>query len=196
MACEENNGNTLRESADHLQNSAQVCDLRDTALTQPRSPTVPWGFTYFVRRGDAIKIGHSGNPKQRISDLQICFPEPLEVIAVIPNTIIDEPTAHKKFAHLRLSGEWFQATPDLLDFIKWVKAEADQLPKRKYPTPAMTALERDTKRMQHHLMRLRREAPEEKRHIISLLVGQLKNLPRNSDGMGPLILRTVEAIEA
>lgn len=95
------------------------------------SEKAAWGYTYFVRRGDAIKIGHSAIPKQRISQLQVAFPEPLEVLAIIPNTIVGEADAHAKFAHLRMSGEWFRAGPELLDFIQIAKVEAGLAPKQK-----------------------------------------------------------------
>lgn len=41
MPYEGNIQNTLRESAGDLQNEAQTCEPRDTALTQPRSRSVP-----------------------------------------------------------------------------------------------------------------------------------------------------------
>jgi hypothetical protein len=87
-----------------------------------------WGFTYFVKRGNAIKIGHSAIPKQRISGLQVGFPEPLEILAIVPNTFITEADAHAKFAHLRIQGEWFEAHPDLIEFILAVKIEASSPP--------------------------------------------------------------------
>lgn len=121
----------LVETCDLGVNDSGTVSKNDTQLTQPRSPDVhvrrlsdAWGYTYFVRRGDAIKIGHSAIPKQRINTLQVAFPEPLEVLAVIPNTIITEYAAHQKFAHLRMSGEWFRAAPDLIEFISKAKAEA------------------------------------------------------------------------
>jgi hypothetical protein len=87
-----------------------------------------WGFTYFVKRGNAIKIGHSAIPKQRISQLQVSFAEPLEVLAIVPNTFVTEADAHAKFAHLRMHGEWFEAHPDLIEFILAVKIEASTPP--------------------------------------------------------------------
>ena len=84
-----------------------------------------WGYTYFVQRGNAIKIGHSAIPKQRISGLQVSFAERLDILAIVPNTIVDEATAHEKFAHLRLSGEWFRAEPELIEFILDVKIRAE-----------------------------------------------------------------------
>jgi hypothetical protein len=112
-------------------NDSGTCEKIDTPVTQRRSPDVPrkikpWGFTYFVQRGDAIKIGQSAIPKSRISSLQTSFPDRLETLAIIPNTIIDEPTTHQRFAHLRMAGEWFRAEPELIEFILAVKVRAGQ----------------------------------------------------------------------
>lgn len=85
-----------------------------------------WGYTYFARRGDLIKIGHSGAPKERMQSLG----KPLDVLAVIPNPIISEGAAHVKFAHLREKGEWFRIAPELLEFIEWAKLEAVKMPDR------------------------------------------------------------------
>lgn len=90
-----------------------------------------WGYTYFVRVGDLIKIGHSGAPKQRITSLG----RDREILAVVPNTIISEGDAHKKFAHLREVGEKFRIAPDLLDFIEEVKVLGAAVPRVSEPPP-------------------------------------------------------------
>lgn len=122
----------------------------DPPVTQPCSPDVPrkrhnhsvdpdtWGHTYFVQRGNAIKIGHSAIPKQRISSLQVAFAEPLEILAIVPNTVVSEAAAHQKFAHLRMTGEWFRAEPELIEFILAVKFEAGQIPRKPGPDIATT----------------------------------------------------------
>lgn len=136
MSNDENAFNASISEDSHLAGSRQIglndsgtCEASDTPLTQRRSPDVPWGYTYFVRRGDAIKVGHSAIPKQRISGLQVSFPEPLEVLAIIENTIISEAAAHAKFAHLRMTGEWFRAEPELIEFIEAMKVAPKPTPK-------------------------------------------------------------------
>ena len=157
---------------------------------------VGWGYTYFVRRGDLIKIGHSAVPKDRMTALQCNFPEPLEVLAIVSNTFIDEPTAHKKFDHLRVRGEWFRAAPDLLEFITQVKAEADRAPTRPYPTMKATELTGEIERCCRHLKRLRAKRPLGKRSLVTDLIAQLEKLPRNPDVMRPTIRQTIRLIEA
>lgn len=70
------------------------------------------GFVYFVRFSDRIKIGWSGNPEARLKNV----PHD-EVLAIVPGTMQDERKLHAAFAHHRVTGEWFKAERDLVDFI-------------------------------------------------------------------------------
>lgn len=81
-----------------------------------------WGYTYFVRRGDLIKIGHSGAPKQRVKALG----KGIKVLAIVLNTVIGEGAAHRKFDHLRHEGEWFRADPELLEFIETIRCQSSE----------------------------------------------------------------------
>lgn len=85
---------------------------------QPRPYADGQGYVYFIRFRDRIKIGWTGNVKQRLSDL----PHD-EVLAVIPGTMTHEKQCHAAFAHLRYSGEWFRPGPDLLAFIEDVRQQ-------------------------------------------------------------------------
>lgn len=181
------------KSCDFGVNDSGTSSKADTGLTQRRSLDVPWGFTYFVRRGDFIKIGHSAVPKQRMGSLQVSFPDRLKVLAVIPNSIIKEPDAHAMFAHLYVSGEWFRATPELLYFISKVKEEANQMPKRKIPNLKKMS---EIDRLRHHLSRLQPHYEPQAQAIIENLMGQLGNFDGNPDGLRPMMLRNIEKIEA
>lgn len=85
-------------------------------LTQRRSSHVP-GYVYFLRAGDAIKIGFSIEPNQRKSGLQVGNPLELETLATVSVNKITEREAKDKFNHLKIRGEWFRAEPELLDYI-------------------------------------------------------------------------------
>lgn len=106
----------MRESADHLQNNVNTCAASDTPLTQPRSPTVR-GYVYFIRGGDAIKIGYSVDPIMRLSQLQIGSSHTLELLGAIEGTEKTEGDLHEHFQDIQKLGEWFHADPDLLTFI-------------------------------------------------------------------------------
>jgi hypothetical protein len=72
---------------------------------------------YFVRQGDYIKIGVSIDVPARVRGLQTSSPTPLELLAVLPGKEPEEKSLHVRFSHLRASGEWFRAAPELLDYI-------------------------------------------------------------------------------
>lgn len=75
------------------------------------------GRVYFITDGELIKIGYSGAPEVRLSDLQTHSGRELEILKTIPGTYEDERRLHTQFSHLRVRGEWFQSDPELLDFI-------------------------------------------------------------------------------
>lgn len=80
---------------------------------------------YFLKNtssGD-IKIGFTHQLKPRISALQTSASDRLELLHVIPDgTRETEAALHEKFSELLVSGEWFQGTPELLEFINEVIA--------------------------------------------------------------------------
>lgn len=75
-------------------------------------------YVYFIQRGSSgpIKIGKStGNPKERLRELQISSPERLYLIGFIHGV---ERDVHERFATLRISGEWFSPNEDLIRFVR------------------------------------------------------------------------------
>ncbi len=97
-------------------NETETCAGVDTELTRLRSRPVR-GYVYFLRSGDAIKIGFSIEPNQRKSGLQVGNPVELETLGTVSVSKITEREAKDKFNHLKIRGEWFRAEPELLDFI-------------------------------------------------------------------------------
>ena len=78
---------------------------------------------YFLKNvpsGD-IKIGFTHQLKPRISAIQTSTPDRLELLHVIPDgTQETETVLHERFSELLVSGEWFQGTSELLEFINGV----------------------------------------------------------------------------
>lgn len=76
---------------------------------------------YFLLAPDLnlVKIGFSNYVPQRISDIQYMSPARLDLLGCIPGTMADEAEMHRKYAHLRQHGEWFQFTPALSDEINY-----------------------------------------------------------------------------
>lgn len=77
---------------------------------------------YFIQQGDsgAVKIGCSRNPTQRLAGLQTGHSEPLRLLTCAVGSQAQERALHDRFAHLRVSGEWFRPDEELLAYIRLV----------------------------------------------------------------------------
>jgi hypothetical protein len=76
-------------------------------------------YLYFIQAENGpIKIGHSSDPEGRLAILQQGNPYPLHLLAKIPQLFCEERALHKKYASLRMAGEWFDPSDDLLSEIK------------------------------------------------------------------------------
>jgi Meiotically up-regulated gene 113 len=72
---------------------------------------------YFLRDGGCIKIGTSTNVYARVSSGQTMNPRELVLIGSVPGDQRLEADLHRRFDSLRVRGEWFVATAELLAFI-------------------------------------------------------------------------------
>jgi hypothetical protein len=77
-------------------------------------------YIYFIQAGEdgAIKIGSSKNPAKRLASLRTASPVPLNVLKVITGSRELELTYHDRFSSIRMKGEWFEPTAELLTFIQ------------------------------------------------------------------------------
>lgn len=78
------------------------------------------GTVYFIKAADCVKIGYTckGGEYSRLKCLQTSNHEKLEILAIIPDSLFSfEGELHKKFAHLRIRGEWFKLNREVRDFI-------------------------------------------------------------------------------
>jgi hypothetical protein len=80
------------------------------------------GGVYFAGFAEYVKIGWSTNVNARLRELQTGAPERLRLYTVLPGIRDKEKDTHRRFAHLRLQGEWFRRAPDLVEFMEQVKA--------------------------------------------------------------------------
>lgn len=75
---------------------------------------------YFLRAGKdgPVKIGiTSGNYHARIGALQVGCPWQIVPLGSLPGTSHHEQWLHRRFASIRMAGEWFQPSPELLSAI-------------------------------------------------------------------------------
>jgi len=83
-------------------------EVPDGELAPPRVDVV-----YYLRFDDRIKIGTSGNPRQRLAALRHD-----ELLALEPGDRRLEQRRHEQFAAERFDRtEWFRASPRLLDHV-------------------------------------------------------------------------------
>ena len=75
---------------------------------------------YFIQAGNdgPIKIGNAQNPEVRRRELQTGNHEKLRLITEIPGDKEREDSIHNYLRSDRYRGEWFKATPEVLDYIK------------------------------------------------------------------------------
>jgi DNA-binding CsgD family transcriptional regulator len=79
------------------------------------------GYIYFIETEDRqfVKIGYSANPYRRQQTLGTLRPGnfALRLLGCIPGTVQTEQWLHSKFSADRDNGEWFRASPSLIQFI-------------------------------------------------------------------------------
>ncbi|MFO0801428.1 MAG: GIY-YIG nuclease family protein [Gemmataceae bacterium] len=81
---------------------------------------------YFIEAvgTNKVKIGFTDGPvESRLRQLQTGCPVPLAVRAVVEGDQKAEGRFHRRFAHLKQEGEWFELGPDLarfMDLAEWV----------------------------------------------------------------------------
>lgn len=67
---------------------------------------------YFALCGDAVKIGISNFPEDRLEQIQVGAPGKLCLLAVLPGLGKREAECHARMAHLHIHGEWFRYTEE------------------------------------------------------------------------------------
>jgi hypothetical protein len=95
---------------------------------------------YLIRdEHDRVKIGYTTDSEARLQALQSATADRLRIVRIFAGTgYPTERWLHKKFAHLRLSGEWFQFSPDMLHIIP-----PDEIPVPRRPVEPTVERSRD-----------------------------------------------------
>jgi hypothetical protein len=79
------------------------------------------GIVYYMRIGNRVKIGWTGNLKSRMKSIN-----PEELLATEPGTRDKERQRHKQFEHLRVHGEWFAMEESLLSHIDILRSSPQE----------------------------------------------------------------------
>lgn len=73
--------------------------------------------------GSVVKVGFSGNPKMRVSQITQTMPFPMRLVALISNGKVAERQMKELLSPWKLRGEWFQPRPELNEFLAQKRAE-------------------------------------------------------------------------
>jgi hypothetical protein len=81
---------------------------------RPDAPAV----VYYIRRASdgLIKIGRSGGFRRRVIDLRAEHGE-IQILLTHPGGVEEEAAMHRRFARLRVEGEFFRPRKPLMDWI-------------------------------------------------------------------------------
>ncbi len=101
-------------------NSEAFVSRRTTAgrCDYPGIAKVAGNVVYYMRIGNRVKIGTSGNLVGRLEAIN-----PEQLMAVERGDYRVEGERHRQFARLRVHGEWFRLEGELVDHIEAVRAQ-------------------------------------------------------------------------
>lgn len=94
-------------------------------------------LVYFLKpigMAGPVKIGCSSMPRSRLMALDLQSPFKLELVASAPGDNHDERRLHWRFRKDRSHGEWFLASPDLLNLIDHVRLTGSLPPLETVPS--------------------------------------------------------------
>ena len=75
-------------------------------------------FVYFIRSGNAVKIGISFEPRKRLSNMATGNHGKLELLGMMKGGGKKEKALHSKFHKHHKKGEWFRWVPEIADYIR------------------------------------------------------------------------------
>lgn len=81
------------------------------------------GDLYFIRAGDAVKIGRSVNLTTRMKKMQVDNPEKLDCVLVLKGCGPEEGKWHKTFAADHIRGEWFRFSPSIQNEVERLSSD-------------------------------------------------------------------------
>lgn len=87
-----------------------------------KATLAPTSCVYFLEADNLIKIGVTGNVKSRVSSLQTGCPSEVKLIKTVRGGPATEKRIHARFNHLRVRGEWFEKTEELISYIERLEA--------------------------------------------------------------------------
>ncbi len=102
-----------------LRKAKKKLEVWETAYMDERAKIL--SKIYFIQSGNGpIKIGYSIQIENRLPTMQSGNPCPLTLLKTVFGGQSEELAIHRKFKAIRIRGEWFEPTSELLNFIQRV----------------------------------------------------------------------------
>lgn len=101
------------------------------------------GFVYAIECSMRVKIGFSEDPIRRLNKVASDAPFPCALLGYWPGTRADELDVQTKFNAIRLHGEWFAATVELMGFVGQMSTMDGTVGKPKVAPPVALSAKED-----------------------------------------------------
>jgi hypothetical protein len=88
-------------------------DWKAAELALARANEIAKGDLYFIQCDHAVKIGRTTNIVNRLANMQVNSPHEINCLLLLKGQGKNEKAWHKRFAELRIRGEWFRLTEEL-----------------------------------------------------------------------------------
>lgn len=97
---------------------AKVEETKHEYTPRPKAPEK--GYVYLIKRDGLYKIGITKSIKSRISQMKTSSATPIELICekFCDDMLAVETALHIQFADKRVRGEWFDLSPEDVEYIK------------------------------------------------------------------------------
>jgi hypothetical protein len=106
--------------------SPQMMEAIDSAVREPQTAqrrSILGSYVYFLRYGKRVKIGTATNVQARFKELSTGIPGKARIYYVTPGNRALENELHQLFAADRVSGEWFNWSGAMLE---WIAADEER----------------------------------------------------------------------
>lgn len=104
-----------------LRRDARHCSQRCRQAAHRFARRRASGFVYAVQAVEGrklVKFGFTrGDPEKRLRHLQTGSPVELRLLCAVPGWPADETRLQRGFAEIRVRGEWFEPSPELLALV-------------------------------------------------------------------------------
>ena len=128
LAHEQEEVDREREETDEQLRRLELLESRWGAFIPFGTPTNPRRcVVYILKVDDIVKIGIATAGDNRLRALRNTLDmSELQLLCTTPGARVQLSKLHRRFDHLRISGEWFRAADELFAFAKLARLEAEE----------------------------------------------------------------------